>query len=123
MCFSAAASFTVSALLAPAGLYASKIAWDQDSRYFPLAIAPLAFGIQQGFEGIAWLGLDGDQADLVWLGGAGVFIVLPWILVSLASLDGVLFRVSALGEKVASGHRPDGLFMRRLPLWAISALF
>ncbi|MDJ0705736.1 MAG: hypothetical protein QNJ46_20920 [Leptolyngbyaceae cyanobacterium MO_188.B28] len=74
MCFSAAASFTATAILVPAGIYASKIARNKDPRYLPLAIFPLAFGIQQGLEGLAWLGLEGNQADLVWLGARGFLL-------------------------------------------------
>ena len=68
MCFSATASFTATALLVPFGIYAGKVAQAKDSRYLPLAVFPLAFGIQQGFEGLEWLGLEGDRADMVRLG-------------------------------------------------------
>ena len=71
MCFSATASFTATSLLVPMGIYASKVAWEKDSKYLPLATFPLAFGIQQGCEGIEWVGLDSHQADMVQLGALG----------------------------------------------------
>ena len=71
MCFSATASFTSAALLVPISIYASKIAWSKDSRYLPLALIPLVFGIQQGFEGIFWLLLNDNQANLLRLVALG----------------------------------------------------
>ncbi len=124
MCFSATASFTATALLVPVGIYASKVALAKDARYLPLAVFSLAFGIQQGFEGLEWLGLDGNRQPSRHglAGGDGLFILLPWILASLASLDDVHFRASTLGQKVAAGYDPYWLFIRRLPIWAIPAL-
>ncbi len=57
MCFSATASFTASALLIPGGFYCLRAAFVKDSRYIPIAVIPLAFGIQQSLEGLLWLGL------------------------------------------------------------------
>jgi hypothetical protein len=71
MCFSATASFTATALLIPMGIYASKIAWLRDARYLPLAVIPLAFGIQQGIECIEWLSLTSNQADMIRFGALG----------------------------------------------------
>lgn len=60
MCFSSGASFTAAALLLPAGL-ASGLACARSGRpeLLPLALSPLLFGLQQGLEGLVWLGLDG----------------------------------------------------------------
>ena len=71
MCFSATASFTSAALLLPIGLYTSRSAWQHNSRYWPLAFFPLAFGVQQGFEGLTWLGLASNQGDMVQMGALG----------------------------------------------------
>lgn len=71
MCFSAAASFTSAALLLPIGLYTSCSAWQHNFRYWPLAFFPLAFGVQQGFEGLTWLGLASNQEDMVQMGALG----------------------------------------------------
>ena len=57
MCFSASASFTVSAILIPTGIYCLTEARKRDERYFAIANLPLFFGIQQGFEGFVWLNI------------------------------------------------------------------
>ena len=71
MCFSAAASFTATALLIPTGLYACKLAMDVDSKYLPLALIPCIFGIQQGFEGVEWLALHSAQPEIVHIAALG----------------------------------------------------
>lgn len=72
MCFSAVASFTAAALLLPAGVFASKIAWAKTPRLIPLAAIPIGFSIQQSFEGLVWLSLD--NADIVRIGTLGFFL-------------------------------------------------
>ena len=57
MCFSASASFTISAILIPTGIYSLTEARKRDERYFPIANLPLFLGIQQGFEGFVWLNI------------------------------------------------------------------
>ncbi|MFA6091312.1 MAG: DUF6629 family protein [Elusimicrobiota bacterium] len=55
MCFSATASFTAGAALAPAGGYCVWSAFkNRDLRRLPLAMVPAFFGIQQFFEGMVW---------------------------------------------------------------------
>ncbi|MFK8186576.1 MAG: DUF6629 family protein [Phormidesmis sp.] len=71
MCFSAAASFTASALLITTGLYSVKIAWGKETSWLPLAVVPVGFGIQQGLEGLVWLGLHSAQATLTHTGSVG----------------------------------------------------
>ena len=58
MCFSATASFAVSAVLTPVGIYSLARAYDKDRRYLALASFPLLFGIQQAAEGFEWLALE-----------------------------------------------------------------
>ena len=59
MCFSAAASFVGAALLLPLGAMALGRACQADRPdLLPLALLPLGFGLQQGLEGVVWLGLD-----------------------------------------------------------------
>jgi hypothetical protein len=53
MCFSAAASFTASAVLATGGVFSvNKVS---DIRYMPLALIPFIFAFQQFCEGIVWM--------------------------------------------------------------------
>lgn len=63
MCFSATVSFATGALLLPVGAYAVQQARWRDSRYLPLAAFPIFFGMQQGFEGALWLGLEGGATS------------------------------------------------------------
>jgi hypothetical protein len=73
MCFSAEASFAAAAVLIPAGAYCVQASLRKAPRLLPLALMPLAFGVQQASEGFVWVGLDrGDpglarQAGLVFL--------------------------------------------------------
>lgn len=57
MCFSAAASFATSAATIAAG--GAGLLWLKRAREIPLAIIPLAFGMQQAVEGLLWLSLGG----------------------------------------------------------------
>lgn len=65
MCFSAEASFTVGAVLLPAGAYCIKRALQLSIAYLPLAVIPVMFGIQQISEGLVWLGLARVDHSLV----------------------------------------------------------
>lgn len=64
MCFSASASFTASSALSLIGLMAL---WrtNFDKRLLPVATIPLIFGIQQAAEGMVWLGIHNNRADLI----------------------------------------------------------
>ncbi|HEY9815941.1 MAG TPA: DUF6629 family protein [Candidatus Obscuribacterales bacterium] len=71
MCFSATASFTISAALLPIGGWCINKAWQSDRHYLPLAAFPLAFGIQQAIEGVVWLGLDANDSAMVAAAATG----------------------------------------------------
>lgn len=64
MCFSAEASFGLSAVLLPAGAYCVRSAVAQDRRLLGLAALPLVFGVQQFCEGWVWTGLGRDDLHL-----------------------------------------------------------
>jgi hypothetical protein len=64
MCFSAEASFTVGAVLVPAGVYCLQAAARKQPRLLPLAVVPVIFGLQQISEGFVWLGLARQDALL-----------------------------------------------------------
>ena len=71
MCFSATASFTASVLLTTTGLYSVNTALSRDTSCLPLALVPVFFGVQQGLEGLVWLGLRGSQPELTQVGSLG----------------------------------------------------
>jgi hypothetical protein len=65
MCFSARASFLASALLLPIGAATLQLARStRQPDKLLLAAAPLGFGLQQGCEGLIWLGLEGQVAGV-----------------------------------------------------------
>ena len=69
MCFSAVASFSASAVLLPVGAYCVARAAAERWTLLPLALVPIAFGVQQFAEGFVWLGLQQDQPRWVECGG------------------------------------------------------
>lgn len=64
MCVSAEASFALTGILVPAGIYCVKSAGQRNRSSLPVAAIPLLFGIQQFFEGIVWIGIGRGDADL-----------------------------------------------------------
>lgn len=90
MCFSANVSFAASAVLLPAGLYAMQVTRSELPRYFPFALFPLAFGLQQLAEGLLWSSLAKGQADYLY---AYVFLFfshsfwLWWVSISVWWLE------------------------------------
>jgi hypothetical protein len=84
MCFSATASFTLFGALLPIGAAAMARARSQGGRWLPFALYPLAFGVQQGFEGLVWLGMDRGDAGLTAVASRGYlffshFFWLAWV--------------------------------------------
>ncbi|MDJ0534288.1 MAG: hypothetical protein QNJ70_17710 [Xenococcaceae cyanobacterium MO_207.B15] len=65
MCFSASASFTVSTILIPTGIYCLREARKKDETYIPVASWPLFFGMQQGFEGLVWSNIISENTIAV----------------------------------------------------------
>ncbi|MFM7314903.1 MAG: DUF6629 family protein [Cyanobium sp.] len=117
MCFSATASFTTAALLAPIGLHAiARARWQPAKPALPLAITPLLFAIQQALEGGVWMVLNGDWPSawlrtlaLGYLGFAFALwpIWMPWAALRLVAelladwRQRLLRRFVALGSMLA----------------------
>jgi len=120
MCFSATASFSLSAALIPVGVACLRKAQDEDRRYLPLATFPLAFGIQQAIEGLVWVGLGANDARLVALAAAGfVFFShgfwLVWTPLTAAALEGDRLR-RQIWQILTGIGLLYGLYFN-LPLW------
>ena len=64
MCFSAPASFGLSAVLLPTGVYCMHVALASNRMRLFLAVIPLIFSVQQFCEGLVWTGLDHADPDL-----------------------------------------------------------
>jgi hypothetical protein len=92
MCFSAEASFTVGAALAPAGAYCLKSAFQKNTALVPLALVPIAFGLQQLSEGMVWLGIHSQDPALIQKAAVFfLFFAIPfwpfWIPISLLCME------------------------------------
>jgi len=97
MCFSATASFTVAAVLFPAGAYCIKIARRIDNKWMPLAICPMAFSIQQAIEGIVWFGVNSGNHAVTAAAARGFlffshFFWLAWVPFCIYWLESELWR-------------------------------
>ncbi len=64
MCVSAEASFSLTGVLVPVGLYCVKQAIERDRLAIPVAAIPLLFGIQQFCEGLVWVGIGRGELEL-----------------------------------------------------------
>lgn len=82
MCFSASASFAVSAALLPVSAFTINYAWRYDKRYLALAAFPLLFGVQQAFEGVLWLSIPIEETAGLRISALGFlfFAYLFWPL-------------------------------------------
>jgi hypothetical protein len=78
MCFSAAASFTASAIITSMGVVAHKKS--KNKTYQLLAYVPIIFGIHQFLEGWVWLSLQ--NADLAFLNVpvTYAFMLVAWVV-------------------------------------------
>lgn len=100
MCFSSTSSFAAAALLIPLSGVAVARCWRGPSAdLLPLALTPALFGLQQGLEGLVWLGLDAGglepmthRAALAYLFFAHGFWMawIPWCALKIGggSRDG-----------------------------------
>ena len=92
MCFSATASFTLFAGLVPAGVYAIAKARQTEKPWWVFGVYPLAFGIQQVFEGFVWTGLDTGNVQMVDIASRGFlffshFFWLAWVPFAVWSIE------------------------------------
>ena len=92
MCFSAEASLAAGAILLPVGAFATAAALKKNRAYWPLAVIPLLFAVQQFCEAGVWAGLTRDIPALVKPAAlAFLFFALAfwpfWIPYSAAALE------------------------------------
>jgi len=64
VCVSAEASFGLTGVLVPVGIYCLKIANQRDRAALPIAAIPLLFAVQQFSEGLAWVGIGSNNVEL-----------------------------------------------------------
>jgi hypothetical protein len=65
MCFSAEVSFGSAVVLISVGACSLRAALRKAPWFWPLAVVPCLFGVQQASEGLVWLGLDRKDGRLV----------------------------------------------------------
>lgn len=83
MCFSATASFTAAATLAPIGLYAGYCCYRLNPRYMVFCLAPLVFAYMQFIEGILWI-VSADAPSSLQLLLAKLYLFVPIFLIPCA---------------------------------------
>lgn len=81
MCFSAEVSYSASAILVATGIVAIRSARGLPLPYMLLAVVPVLFGIQQGFEGRVWQEVDAGRAEdaVVFAQGFHLFSHFLWL--------------------------------------------
>ncbi|MEB3278289.1 MAG: DUF6629 family protein [Lyngbya sp.] len=93
MCFSPSASFVASTLLISSGSYCiSRVIKTNSYPYLPIAVVPIFFGIQQGFEGMVWLSLNGTVPQATQTYALGFlffshFLWLFWMNISVLVIE------------------------------------
>jgi len=108
MCFSATASFTLFGALVPTGIYLIEWSGRSNSKLLPFAAFPLAFGIQQGFEGFVWLGIQDGNDAMVSISSRGFlffshFFWLVWVPFSVWVIETNLAHKHVLAVLTAIG--------------------
>jgi hypothetical protein len=91
MCFSAAASFSVSGILLVAGIATLRQA--KERKVVPFALIPLIFSVQQLTEGVLWIALQNPEYEGWRNAAAYVFMVFAqvvwpvWVPLSVLLLE------------------------------------
>jgi hypothetical protein len=92
VCVSAEASFGLTGVLVPVGIYCVKNAGQRDRLSLPISAIPLVFGVQQFCEGLVWVGIGRGDTDLARFAAMGfLFFALAfwlfWIPFSAVFLE------------------------------------
>lgn len=78
MCLSQTVSFIGSGALIAGGAYGAFKALEINPRYLPASLMPIMAGIQQGFEGHVWMGLNRADSSMISWAALG-FIFFTWL--------------------------------------------
>lgn len=120
MCFSAPASFVVSGLLLPIGVYTVSLTLRNHRRYLALATFPLLFSVQQAFEGVLWTTL-GNESDTGIYASAMGFLFFAYLLWPFfVPLAGGLLERNVIRRRLFAAIGVVGLLFGGslyLPLW------
>ncbi len=112
MCFSATASFTACAVLTATGSFSVRRARELNAGPGLMALStfPLFFGIQQGFEGLVWLGIN-EVISPFWRDLAGVgFVLFAFLFWPIAGpVTGYLIEQNSIRKKIFLSLIPCGV--------------
>ena len=112
MCFSASASFTACAVLTATGALSVRRAAQLKSGIGLLSLStfPLFFGIQQGFEGLVWLGMSETIPTSLRDSAALGFMFFAFLFWPIASpVTGYLIETHPVRKKVFMFLIPSGI--------------
>lgn len=120
MCFSAAANFVGSGVLATVG--AATLTKVKHRRELLFASLPLLFAIHQLIEGFVWLGLDGVLSpEITHNMGAAFMLYAQGLLPFLLPLSVLLFEPDAKSRKRMQPFLILGALTTLYILWALTA--
>ena len=120
MCFSAAANFTGSGVLATVGV--ATLTRVKHRRELLFASLPALFAIHQFIEGFVWLGLDGMLSPKITHNmGAAFMLYAQGILPFLLPLSVLLFEPSGQSRKRMVPFLGIGTLTTLYILWALAA--
>lgn len=110
MCFSATASFVVAAGLIPAGAFALARSRQTEKPWWVFGVYPLAFGIQQVFEGFVWTGLDTGNAQMVDIASRGFLFFSHFFWLAWVPFSVWMFEQSPWRRRLLAGLSAIGFF-------------
>jgi len=120
MCFSAAANFTGSGILATAGV--ATLTKVKHKRELLFASLPTLFAIHQFIEGFVWLGLDGTLSPKITHNmGAAFMLYAQGLLPFLLPLSVLLFEPTAKSRRRMIPFLIVGTLTALYILWALTA--
>jgi len=120
MCFSASASFTASALLTGAGVYALKVTRRPEERAF--AAVPLLFAVQQATEGVLWTLMVAGGPEAAVVAAARAFLLFAQVLWPVWVPYAVLrLEVEPRRKRLLGGTLVAGILYGAIMGWALFA--
>jgi len=120
MCFSATASFSAAAVLVGAGIYALYQARNLTPAWWKLwAVVPVAFGVQQGFEGLVWQALDTGEPERAVPFAIGFHFFSHFLWLWLFPLASYLLEPGPVRKRIFGGCAVFGAFAGSLVLSAV----
>lgn len=119
MCFSAAVSYSATAVLVTTGIYAIRQARRLPAPYLLWAMIPVFFGIQQAFEGRVWQMLDAGDAGAAVPYAQGFHFFSHFLWLWWFPLCSYLVEPEKIRKRVIGGFALFGAFAGTLVYFVI----